>query len=166
MTETTNKNEKIIELENTEIAEANAAESTESEQVTPKPYTFRKLCSEDVFLMFRIISKIGVKEFKACFEDDGIRNLVASAMGQNAEGGQEASRSIVYASMLLEAVDVIIQNIPKCEKEIYTMLAQTSNLDEKQVKALDMAVFLEMVIDFFQKDEFADFIKVVSKLFK
>ena len=68
--------------------------------------------------------------------------------------------------MGLEIANVILGNLPKCEKEIFQMLSQTSNLTEKQVRALDMVTFFEMVIDFIKKDEFRDFIKVVSKLFK
>ena len=36
----------------------------------------------------------------------------------------------------------------------------------EEVKDLDLAVFTEMIIDFVQKDDFKDFFKVVSKLFK
>ena len=72
----------------------------------------------------------------------------------------------VGVSVALEAADVILGNLPKCEKEIYQLLSQTSNLSVAQVKKLNLAQFTEMVIDFIKKDEFKDFIKVVSRLFK
>lgn len=142
----------------------------ESEAAEPvKPYTFRTLCGEDVFLMFRIIGKIGVKEFNACFANDGIKHLVASMMGEmmaNAEAEDSPSVSVTYISVILEVADVIFRNLPKCEGEIFQMLSQTSNLTVAQVKELSLAQFMEMVIDFIKKEEFKDFIKVVSKLFK
>ena len=132
-----------------------------------KPYTFRTLGGEDVFLMFRIIGKIGVKEFNACFENDGIKHLVASMMGEKmANADDETSVSVTYISVVLELADVIFRNLPKCENEVFQMLSQTSDLTVAQVKKLTLAQFTEMVIDFIKKDEFRDFIKVVSKLFK
>ena len=140
-----------------EIIEMNPAVETDV-----KPYIFRKLSSVDVFPMFKIIGAIGINEFTACFEKDGVKNMIASVTGKS---GDDAA-SIVGISVILEIVNVIIGNLPKCENEIYQILSQTSNLTVKQVKELDMAVFFEMVIDFIKKEEFKDFIKVVSKLFK
>lgn len=130
-------------------------------EVAEKPYVFRKLSAVDVFPMFKIIGAIGINEFTACFEKDGIKNMIASFTGEN----NEDMSSIVGISVILEIANVIIGNLPKCEHEIYQILSQTSNLTVKQVRELDMAVFFEMVIDFVKKEEFKDFIKVVSKLF-
>ena len=131
-------------------------------EAAEKPYIFRKLSAVDVFPMFKIIGAIGINEFTACFEKDGIKNMIASFTGES----KEDMSSIVGISVILEIANVIIGNLPKCEHEIYQILSQTSNLTVKQVKELDMAVFFEMVIDFIRKEEFKDFIKVVSKLFK
>lgn len=152
-------------------------ENAQPEAVEPvKPYTFRTLGGGDVFLMFRIIGKIGVKEFNACFEHDGIKHLVAAMMGEKlakakenegeGEEEEETSYSVTYVTVILEVADVIFRNLPKCEDEIFQMLSQTSNLSVAQVKKLNLAQFTEMVIDFIKKEEFKDFIKVVSKLFK
>lgn len=143
-------------------------EAVETAEPVEKAYTFRRLSSSDVFLMFKIIGKIGVKEFNACFENDGIKNLVAAMMGEkkaNADG-EEQSLSVTYIAVILEVADVIFKNLPKCEADIFQMLSQTSDLSVDEVRALDFAVFTEMVIDFIKKEEFKDFIKVVSKLFK
>ncbi len=143
-------------------------ETVQPEAVEPmKPYKFRPLGGSDVFLMFRIIGKIGVKEFNACFEHDGIKHLVAASMGETIAKVEEMnSVSITYISVVLEVADVIFKNLPNCEDEIFQMLSQTSNLSVAQVKKLNLAQFTEMVIDFIKKEEFKDFIKVVSKLFK
>ena len=137
----------------------------------PEPlYTFRKLGAPDIFLMSQIISKIGLNEFMACFEKDGIRNLIATVTSKenNEEAAEEdQSANIVGLSVVMEIVNVILGNLPKCEAEIYKLLAQTSNLTIKEITAPGNAVmFVEMVIDFIKKEEFKDFIKVVSRLFK
>lgn len=41
-------------------------------------YELRKLCSKDMFPMFNIIRKIGVKEFKACFESEEVKKMIQS----------------------------------------------------------------------------------------
>ena len=61
---------------------------------------------------------------------------------------------------------IIFAHISDAEKEIYTFLAGLSGMKEKEIAELDMVVFAEMIIDVFKKEQFKDFIKVVSKLFK
>ena len=128
-----------------------------------KVYTFRKLGSHDVFLMFKIIGKIGVNEFSACFEKDTMKKMLAEFTGENAA---EGATTMVGISVMLEIANVIIGNLPRCETEIYQILSNTSNLSVEEVKDLDAVTFAAMVIDFIKKDEFRDFIKVVSELFK
>lgn len=132
-----------------------------SEATMEKPYKFRPLEASDVFVMSKIIGAIGVNEFSACFENDGIKKVIAS-MGKD---GNDSS-TIAGAAVFLEIANVIFKNLPKCEADIYQMLASVSGMTVNQVKKLDFVTFTEMVIDFVQKEEFRDFIKVVSRLFK
>ena len=139
-------------------------------EVAAKPYTFRLLGAPDIFLMAKIINQIGIKEFKACFESDGIKDLIHQMMAKaEDESESESNDSNIVSVGVGVAVDiasVILGNLPKCENDIYQMLSQTSNLTVDEIKAPGNAVmFLEMVIDFIRKEEFRDFIKVVSKLF-
>lgn len=139
-------------------------ESKETEKEEVKPYTFRRLQSTDVFLMSKIIGKIGVNEFTACFEKDGVKKLIASFTD---EAGEKADiASVVGISVSLEIANVILGNLPKCEKEIFQMLSSVTGLSFNHIEKLDMVVFIEMVIDFIKKEEFKDFIKVVSRLLK
>ena len=143
-------------------AEGMGTEKQEGDITMEKVYTFRKLNSTDTFLMFKIIGKIGIKEFADCFGKDSVRQMIAKVTGGESNDGASA---MVGVSVILEIANVVIGNIPKCETEIYQMLANTSNLSVDQVKALDFATFTKMVIDFIKKEEFKDFIKVVSTLF-
>lgn len=135
----------------------------ETEVTELKPaYTFRKLAAEDMFLMFSIIKKIGLKEFKQCFEGDTLNTLVNQF---KAEGGDDKALTAVGMSLGIDLIDLVLGNLPKCEREIYQLLAQTSDLTEDEIKS-DMILFTEMVVDFVKKEEFPAFIKVVSRLFK
>ena len=136
-----------------------------TEEVVEKPYKFRSLGSKDMFLMFSIISKIGINEFMACLEGDSLKKL-AKAFTSKEDAGDDLYVMGAVAGTL-EIANVIFKNLHKCEKEIYNLLAQTSDLTIEEITAEGNAVmFLEMVIDFLKKDEFPGFIKVVSKLFK
>ena len=160
------KNETIFD--NTEIKETEAVETAKTAETVSepeKPYTFRKLGSDDVFLMFRIISKIGINEFTACL---GKESVIDTIKGMNKdEKESDTGAMIAFTSIALEAANVVLANIGKCREDIYNMLANTSNLTVDEIRAEgNAALFLEMLIDFIKKEEFGDFIKVVSKLFK
>jgi hypothetical protein len=128
-----------------------------------KVYTFRKLEATDVFLMFKILGKIGINEFAESFGKESVQKMLATVTN---DGGVANFAQTAGIAVTLEVVNVIIGNLPKCEQEIFQMLSNTSNLSVDEVKKLDFPTFTAMVIDFVKKDEFKDFIKVVSVLFK
>jgi hypothetical protein len=136
-----------------------------------KPYTFRLLGAPDIFLMAKIIKKIGVKEFKAVIDIEGFLSLVMEAFSdakkENAEDANDSTNIVgVGIGVAVDLADIILGNLHKCEEDIYQMLSQTSNLSVETIKAPGNAVmFIEMLFDFFKKEEFRDFFKAVSKLF-
>ena len=127
-----------------------------------KGYTFRPLEASDVFVMSKIIGAIGVNEFSACFGSEGAKGMIKAM----AEKNDNDSAIMAGAAVFLEIANVIFKNLPKCESDIYQMLANVSGMTPDKIKKLDFVTFTEMVVDFVQKEEFRDFIKVVSRLFK
>lgn len=127
-------------------------------------YTLRSLQGADIFPMSAIIKKIGVKEFKNAFQDEEIKDLVKSI--NNGDMSKDAAANQAGMAVILNIVDVVLGNLPRAEKDIYKFLASLSGMKPDEVAALPMATFTGMVIDVIQKDEFKDFIKVVSRLFK
>ena len=127
-------------------------------------YTLRSLQGADIFPMSAIIKKIGVKEFKNAFQDEEIKDLVKSI--NSGEISKDAAANQAGMTIILNIVDVVLGNLPRAEKDIYKFLASLSGMKPDEVAALPMATFTGMVIDVIQKDEFKDFIKVVSRLFK
>ena len=140
-------------------AEGMGTVKQEGDITMEKVYTFRKLNSTDTFLMFKIIGKIGINEFTECLGDDMVKQIFKRSENDENAGG------LGGIAFILQLANVVIGNIPKCENEIYQMLSNTSNLTVEQVKGLDFTTFAEMVIDFIKKEEFKDFIKVVSRSF-
>lgn len=125
-------------------------------------YNFRRLNSTDMFLLFRIVGKIGINEFTSCFDKDAVKQMVTKVTGDESTTNPNA---VVGISVMLEIANVVIGNLPKCEAEIYQLLSNVSDLTVQQIKDLDFATFAKMVIEFIKKDEFKDFLKVVSESF-
>lgn len=157
-------------VENVESVENATAPTEQTEPEREKPYKFRRLSAEDVFPMFTIISKIGIKEFKTFYEGEGLKNIKLAFREQMENNNEDADAEDTVRSagisIFVELLGIMMANLPKAEKDIFLLLSRTSNLDEKAVRKLDMADFAEMIMDFFKKEEFGDFFKVVSKLFK
>lgn len=125
-----------------------------------KLYEFRKLNSTDIAPMCKIIGKIGINEFSKCFETEGIMDLI-----QNNNKKKDVTK-VIGLQVLLEISNIIITHIPDCEEDVFELLASVSGLTVDTVKEFDLATFTAMIIDFVRKEEFKDFIGVVSKLFK
>ena len=130
---------------------------------TAKAYEFKQLTAEHIFPMINIINKIGIKEFKATFESESIRNTIGALREKNDE---ETAVKQLGITIILDAAQIVLSNLPKCENEIFAFLGSVSTLSEQKIRKLPLVDFTEMVFDFFRKEELGDFIKVVSKLFK
>jgi len=127
-----------------------------------KTYELRKLTADDVFPMFQIISKIGIKEFKTCFDAPEVK----AALEKMAAGDETANLNSVGLIVALDVASLLMANLPKCKEDIYLLLAQLSGMNKKEIASLDLVTFTDMVIDVIRKEEFADFFQRVSKLFR
>lgn len=131
-------------------------------ETTEKKYELRELKSKDVFPMFCIIKKIGVQEFKECFETEEVKKAIKDIQ-DNKKG---ANIDAVGFHVVIDIAALIISHIADAESEIYAFLSGISGISRKELEELDMVTFTEMIVDVFQKEEFKDFFGVVSKLFR
>lgn len=127
-----------------------------------KKYELRDFQSKDIFAMTRILSCIGIKEFRSCFESEDVKSVIADVKN----GNKSANLDSVGIAVMLNVADVIIGNLGKAEQYIYQLLASLSGMSKKELEELDMITFVEMIMDVFKKDEFKDFFKVASKFVK
>lgn len=124
-------------------------------------YELRRLTADDIFPMFQILSKVGIKEFKNCFDSPEIKSIIS-----NTAEGEKVDVNSVGLAVVMDIVGILMSNLPKAKDDIYLLLSQISGLKVKEVAALPMNDFVQMIIDVIQKDEFKDFFQVVAKLFK
>ena len=141
--------------------------------MSEKLYELRSLTADDIFPMVQILSKVGLKEIKNCFDGEDVKKAIkAMASGKNSEinvetvENSEINVEKVGIAVALDIASVIAENLPKCKDQIYQLLSQLSGMDKKQIAALPMATFIEMIIDVITQDGFKDFFQVVSKFSK
>lgn len=154
---------KIVKVEN-EVIESEEVEAADFEEEIQKPYIFRKLNASDIFLMCKIIGKIGIDKVANCFSPKETADIL-NAFSKDGELNDDEMAS-VGINVAIRIAGKIVENLPQCETEIFSLLANVSNLEVDEVKVFDMEVFLQMIVDFIKKEEFKNFMKVASKFVK
>lgn len=131
-------------------------------------FELRTLKSDDLFPMFGILSKIGFKDLKEIITPDKIKDMKSMISQKDDDDDDENTdaTTMLGVSVVMEVVSIIMKNLPSCKNEIYTFLSGLSGMTVKEIGNLDMVTFTEMIVAVVQKQEFKDFFKVVSKLFK
>jgi len=117
--------------------------------------TFRQLNSEDLFPLTTIIVKLGLGEFKNIFSDP-------SALSVFEKDGKGNTAKAV--SLSLDIVGVVLTNLPKAEKEIYSFMASVSGQSEEQLRKMRASEFIEAIADFVHSEDTKDFGKALGKL--
>ena len=128
-----------------------------------KGFELRSLTADDMFPMFQIISKIGVKEFKKCFESADVKKAVEGMASGNQN---QADLTALGMTVAFDLASVVMSNMANCKNDIYVLLSQLSGMTTKQIAGLPMVTFVEMIIDVIKKEEFKDFFQAVSRSFR
>lgn len=132
-----------------------------------KTYTLRDLTGDDLFLMVRIVSKIGIDRLKACMESPAVKTAMLVANAQNADASEkEAAMNKVGMLVMMEIAATILERLPECKEEIYALLAQVSDLKREDIANMKLIPLTRMVKEFFKKPEFPDFFTEVFEFFK
>lgn len=136
-----------------------------------KTYELRNLEADDLFIMIGIISKIGIKEFKGCFESDEVKAAITNVAKQkkDADANEDADDVVVASigiSVALDIAAILLANIGKCKNDIYALLANLSGVKEKEIAKLPIKTFTGMIFDLVKKKEFADFFQDAVKFLK
>jgi hypothetical protein len=127
-------------------------------------FELRGLKADDMFPMFGILSKIGLKDIKESITPDGLKEAMSSF--NNQEGDADNNTTYLGFSIMMDFLEIIMKNLPSCQKDIYSFLASLSGMTVQEIGNLDVGTFTEMIIAVIKKDEFKDFFKAVSGLFK
>lgn len=161
------ENKDIEAVENAEVVED--TEAVEDVQEI-KPYTLRNPKATDIASFLKLFSKLGVKDFKDSFSGNGFKELIAKEREKLAgdEDDEDTSKFLenVGVGLAFELVDVILAKLSDCQREAFVCLSHLSGMTVDEVADLDLSVFTQMLYDAVTLPGFADFIKVVSRLFE
>lgn len=126
-----------------------------------KNYEIRNLTSEDIFPMSQIISKIGMDEIASCFKDKEIQKIIEQSEKKDVVDIPKA----VGVQVVMKIAQVVMKNLPAIKGDLYAFLASLTGMTEKDIAELPMGDFFQLIMDVIGKEEFKDFMQVVSKLF-
>jgi hypothetical protein len=113
-------------------------------------YEVRQLVATDLGAICKIISAIGIRQFKDCFKVDDFKSGNVEEIG---------------FGVLVDISGIIIFNIPKAEEDIQAFVASVTGLKLAEVKELPFADYGELIVRIVTKEDFKDFFKRVMKLF-
>ena len=150
-------------IRNFPVVENKAEEGSSAFLHTGDEIQMRELRASELMLMVRIIGKIGVKEFSALIEDDGVKNAIITAMSQG-EGDQDFTS--VGMTVIFSLADTVTRNLPKAEKEIYQLLGNLTNKTPQEIADLRADIFFDLILQLVTKEEFKRFFTVVQKYIK
>ena len=121
-------------------------------------FDIRPLRFKDVAPMARIVSKIGLREFKQVLTPEAI-----GAFAETAEDGQSVAEA-VGAGVLIDAVGIVLENYDKAEDEIAAFLASVAGMKKSEVMELTLADSVALVKAVAAAQGFDDFLKQASAL--
>lgn len=122
----------------------------------------RNLQASDLFGMVRILKGIGLSKIKSAIDFDKIKE---ARKNMTEENSAEITTQ-VGTEVILSVIEVIIENLPEVETEIYKFVGGVANMKPADVAKLDASDFVDLLLDIFKKEEFTDFFKHASKLIK
>lgn len=127
----------------------------ETDTSIEKKYELRALIATDMGAICKIITAIGVRQFKECFNVDDIENTDIENMDVKKIG----------FGVVFDIAEIIISNIPNAENEIQSFLASLTGMTVPAIKKMPFADYGELIIEVITKQEFQDFFRRVMKLF-
>ena len=123
-----------------------------------KSYTLRELEGDDMLMMIQILSKIGVDRIRQCMGTNSIRMAVQTMMNKEMdEKTKEETMNSISVAIMLELASTILERLPDCKTEIYTLLAQVSGQPYEDIAHMKLIPLTKMIKDFFRKPEFPDY---------
>ena len=130
-----------------------------------KDYTLRELEGDDAFLMIRILSKIGIERLKTCMEANSVKAAIRIVTDSSADAAaKEQAMNSVGIALMMEIACAVMERLPDCRNEIYTLLAQVSGKTFDEIAHMKLIPLTKMIKEFFRKPEFPDFFTEVFEL--
>ena len=116
-------------------------------------YELRELNAADLGTVCKIITGIGVRQFKSCFKLSDFKDIKKN---DNIEQ--------IGFDVFFDLVGIVMSNFEKVEEDIQKFLASLTGTKLADIKKLSLADYGELIIQVVTKKEFKDFFSRVMKL--
>lgn len=120
-------------------------------------YTVRELKATDLGPVCKILSKIGIRQFKDCFNNIDFGK-------EKSEDKNELTDAQVGLSVMIEMASIITENMDKAQMEINTFLSSVTSLELEAVEDLSLADYMDLIVEVLTKADFKDFFNRAMKL--
>lgn len=137
------------EEESQDMEESSLITNEKEEQVIERPYQLRRLMDKDLFPLLKIFRKIGVGEFR-----DVLKNVTT----------EEKSMKDIGIDTVLQILNIIIENIPAAEEDIYNLWSDLSGCSVDEIREMEFGTLPLMIMDTFKGVRDYTFFKVLFKL--
>ncbi len=117
---------------------------------TVKKYELRSLIASDLGTVCKIVTAIGIRQFKDCFKVEDFKK------------GADIEK--IGFGVVFDIAGIILANFSKAETDIQSFLASLTGMTLDDIRNLSLADYGEMIIDVVTKEEFKDFFGRVMKL--
>lgn len=123
-------------------------------------YEIKTFKTKDIFSAVKLIKAFGIDEVK------DITNNIELAQITDKKGHIDTDK--LGYQLVVQIIELVVNHLGDCEKEIYQFLENTSNLTKEQIKEMKATEFIKFMQDYikFQKDDFSDFFSQVSQSLK
>lgn len=123
-------------------------------------YEIKTFKTKDIFSAVKLIKAFGIDEVK------DITNNIELAQITDKKGNIDTDK--LGYQLVAPIIELVVNHLGDCEKEIYQFLENTSNLTKEQIKEMKATEFIKFMQDYikFQKDDFSDFFLQASQSLK
>lgn len=132
-------------------------------------YQIRKLNTADIMPMVSVINKLDFKKVMNALDvskleakEKAIANGVTAEM-VNTDDNVALSFAL---DAILPVVGIILEDLPKCEKPLFSFLASMCGMDEKEFRELPPAAVPDVLFEVVHQEGFMDFFRAASRFLK
>ena len=123
-------------------------------------YTVRELKATDLGPVCKILSKIGIRQFKDCFNNIDF----GKEKSEELEDKNGLTDAQVGLNVMIEMAGIITENMDKAQTEINTFLSSVTCLELETIEDLSLADYMDLIVEVLTKADFKDFFNRAMKL--
>lgn len=117
----------------------------------------------DIMPVVTIINKLNLKELLTSLDTSKLEVKAKAANLTDEEKNDDAVALQFGLEMFMPAISVALNNLPACEKPLYSWLSNMCGMDEKEFKKLPPAAVPEALFEIVKQEGFVDFFRAVTK---